>query len=77
MDLLTSIRHTVVPMVMGWLMTLPIGPYIDERAVETALVALLGAAYYAVMRVLEERGIKVASFLVGLGVTVAPKYQDD
>jgi len=77
MDLLTSIRRTVVPMVMGWLMTLPIGPYIDERAVETALVALLGAAYYAVMRVLEERGIKVASFLVGLGVTVAPKYQDD
>ena len=77
MDLLTSIRRTVVPMVMGWLMTLPIGPYIDERAVETALVALLGAAYYAVMRLLEERGIKVASFLVGLGVTVAPKYQDD
>ena len=64
-------------MVMGWLMTLPIGPYIDERAVETALVALLGAAYYAVMRVLEERGIRVASFLVGLGYTVAPKYQDD
>ena len=62
---------------MGWLMTLPIGPYIDERAVETALVALLGAAYYAVMRVLEDRGIKVASFLVGLGYTVAPKYQDD
>jgi hypothetical protein len=64
-------------MVMGWLMTLPIGPYIDERAVETALVALLGAVYYAVMRLLEERGIKVASFLIGLGVTVAPKYQDD
>ena len=76
-SLLTSIRRTVVPMVMGWLMTLPIGPYIDERAVETALVALLGAAYYAVMRVLEERGIRVASFLVGLGYTVAPKYQDD
>ena len=74
MDLLTSIRRTVVPMVMGWLMTLPIGPYVDERAVETALVALLGAAYYAVMRLLEERGVKVASFLIGLGFTVAPKY---
>ena len=66
-----------MPMVMGWLMTLPIGPYIDERAVETALVALLGAAYYAVMRLLEERGIRLASFLVGFGFTVAPKYQDD
>jgi len=63
-------------MVMGWLMTLPIGPYIDERAVETALVALLGAAYYAVMRLLEERGIRVASFLIGLGLTVPPKYDD-
>lgn len=65
-----------MPMVMGWLMTLPIGPYIDERAVETALVALLGAAYYAVMRLLEERGIRVASFLIGLGLTVPPKYDD-
>lgn len=62
-------------MVMGWLMTLPIGPYVDERAVETALVALLGAAYYAVMRLLEERGIRVASFLIGMGYTAAPKYQ--
>ncbi|HEY7823266.1 MAG TPA: hypothetical protein VIG24_10545 [Acidimicrobiia bacterium] len=57
-------------------MTLPIGPYIDERAVETALVALLGAAYYAVMRLLEERGIRVASFLIGLGLTEPPKYDD-
>ena len=63
-------------MVMGWLLTLPIGPYVDERAVETALVALLGAAYYAVMRVLEDRGVKVASFLIGLGFTVAPKYDE-
>ena len=62
-------------MVMGWLMTLPIGPYVDERAVDTALVALLGAAYYAVMRLLEERGIRVASFLMGLGFTVPPKYE--
>jgi len=75
-DLLTSIRRTVVPMVMGWIISLPIAPYVDERAVETALVALIGAAYYAVMRLLEERGIKVASFLIGLGFTVAPRYED-
>ena len=62
-------------MVMGWLMTLPIGPYVDERAVETALVALLGAAYYAVLRLLEERGIRLASLLIGLGVTLPPKYE--
>ena len=64
-------------MVMGWVATLPISPYVDEAAVETALVALLGAAYYAVMRLLEERGIKVASFLIGLGFTVAPRYEAD
>ena len=76
-DLLTSIRRTVVPMVMGWVATLPISPYVDEAAVETALVALLGAAYYAVMRLLEDRGVKVASFLIGLGFTVAPRYEDE
>lgn len=76
MDLLTSIRRTVVPMIMGWVVSLPIAPYVDESAVETALVALLGAVYYAVMRVLEERGIRVASFLIGMGVTVPPKYDE-
>ena len=62
-------------MVMGWVATLPISPYVDETAVETALVALLGAAYYAVMRLLEDRGVRVASFLIGLGFTVPPKYE--
>jgi len=75
-NLQTSIRRTVVPMIMGWLLTLPIGPYVDEGAVETALVALVGAAYYAVMRVLEERGVRIASLLIGFGVTVPPVYED-
>ena len=75
MDLQTSIRRTVVPMVMGWIASLPIAPYVDQAAVETALVALLGAAYYAVMRILEDRGVKAASFLIGMGVTVPPKYE--
>jgi hypothetical protein len=48
---------------------------VDAAALETALVALLGAAYYAVLRLLEDRGIRVASFLIGFGLTVAPKYQ--
>lgn len=77
MNLQTSIRRTVVPMVMGWLASLPIAPYVDERAVETALVAVLGALYYAVLRVLEERGIRIASLLIGLGVTLPPSYGDD
>ena len=76
MDLQTSIRRTVVPMLMGWIASLPIAPYVDQASVETALVALLGATYYAVMRILEDRGVKVASFLIGMGVTVPPKYDE-
>jgi hypothetical protein len=64
-------------MVMGWVATLPISPYVSEPLVETALVAIIGAVYYAVMRLLEERGVKVASFLIGMGYTAAPKYQAD
>lgn len=76
MDMATSIRRTIVPMVMGWIASLPIAPYVDQSAVETALVALLGAAYYAIMRLLEERGSALASFLIGMGVTAAPRYDD-
>jgi len=60
---------------MGWVASLPIAPYVDEASVETALVALLGAIYYAVMRVLEQRGVRAASFLIGMGATVPPKYE--
>ena len=77
MDLLTSLRRTIIPMVMGWVLSLPIAPYVDAAALETALVALLGAAYYAILRLLEDRGVRIASFLIGLGFTVAPKYQGE
>ena len=76
MNLQTSIRRTVVPMVMGWLLSLPIAQYVDETAVETAIVAVLGAVYYAIMRVLEDRGVKAASLLIGMGVTLPPTYDD-
>ena len=77
MNLQTSIRRTVVPMVMGWLLSLPIAPYVSETAVETAIVAILGAVYYAVMRLLEVRGVKVASLLIGMGVTLPPTSEGD
>jgi hypothetical protein len=62
-------------MVMGWVLSLPVAPYVDATAVETAIVAILGAAYYAILRVLEDRGIRLASLLIGLGVTLPPKYE--
>ncbi len=77
MNLQTSIRRTVVPMVMGWVLSLPVAPYVDATALETAIVAILGAAYYAVMRLLEERGVRIASLLIGMGVTLPPHYDTD
>ena len=76
MDLRTSIRRTVVSMVMGWVASLPIAPYVDAAAVETALVAILGALYYAIFRLLEDRGYAWAALAIGLGPTPAPAYHD-
>lgn len=77
MDLLTSIRRTVVPMVMGWLASLPIAPLVDAEQVEAALVVLLGAAYYSVLRWLEARGVDAAGWWIAFGRTPAPVYPDD
>ena len=63
-------------MVMGWVLSLPIAPYVDETALETAIVAIVGAVYYAAMRLLEERGIKLATFAIGLGPVGAPEYPE-
>jgi len=73
-NLQTSIRRTVVPMVMGWIASLPIAPLIDTVEVERALVVLIGAAYYAGLRFLEERGIDAAGWWIGFGRTSKPEY---
>jgi hypothetical protein len=77
MDLLTSIRRTVVPMVMGWLASLPIAPLVDSVEVERALVVLLGAAYYTILRWLEARGVDAAGWWIAFGRTPAPVYPED
>lgn len=74
MSLTTSIRRTVVPMVMGWVASLPFAPLIDTQQVEAALVVLLGAAYYSTLRFLEERGIDAAGWWIAFGRTPAPQY---
>jgi hypothetical protein len=78
-NLLTSIRRTVIPFIMGWLLSLPIGPYIatDAAAVEAGLAVIIGAIYYVVMRVAEEQGIPVASFFLAFGRTTSPIYAED
>jgi hypothetical protein len=74
--LLTSVRRTVVPMVMGWLASLPVAPLIDTAEVERALVVLLAATYYTVLRMLEARGVDAAGWWIAFGRTPAPKYDE-
>jgi len=76
-DLLMSVRRTVVPMVMGWIASLPVAPLIDAAEVERALVVLLAAGYYTVLRTLEARGVPAAGWWIAFGRTPAPVYPED
>ena len=76
MNLQTSIRRTVVPMVMGWIASLPIAPLVDTQQVEAALVVLLGAAYYSTLRFLEDRGVDAAGWWIAFGKTAKPEYPE-
>jgi hypothetical protein len=75
-DLLTSIRRTVVPFVMGWIATQPLSAFVDTAEVEAALVVLLGSVYYASLRWLEVRGVDAAGWWIAFGRTPAPRYAD-
>lgn len=75
MNLLISIRRTVVPAIAGAIMASAIGPFVDEALLTEALVALSTALYYVVFRVLEDRGWAFATTL--LGGAVPPSYEAD
>ncbi len=76
MNLQTSIRRTVVPMVMGWVALLPIAQFVDVEQVEAALVVLLGAVYYSTLRWLEVRGVDAAGWWIAFGRTPKPEYPE-
>lgn len=73
-DLLTSIRRTVVPMVMGWVASLPLAPFIDQAELERLLVIALAGGYYAALRWLEDRGVDAAGWWIAFGRTPQPHY---
>lgn len=75
-DLVTSLRRTVVPFIMGWIATVPIAQFVDTAEIEKALVVLIGSAYYAVLRFLESKGIPAASWWIAFGRTPAPTYPE-
>lgn len=73
-----SLIRTVVPLLVGWLLSLPIVPAVlhglavtDTATVSAAATAILTAAYYAAARALEHR---FPAFGVLLGVPAAPTY---
>jgi len=76
MNLQTSIRRTIIPMIMGWVASLPIAPFVDSAELERALVVLLAGAYYTILRVLEERGVDAAGWWIAFGRTTPPEYFD-
>lgn len=76
MNLQTSIRRTVIPMIMGWVASLPVAPLIDSAELERALVVVLAGAYYAALRFLEERGLDAAGWWIAFGRTPKPEYRD-
>ena len=76
MNLQTSIRRTVIPMIMGWVASLPVAPLIDSAELERALVVVLAGTYYAALRFLEERGIDAAGWWIAFGRTPKPEYRD-
>jgi hypothetical protein len=63
-------------MVMGWVATLPVAPFVDSAELERALVVLFAGAYYSVLRFLEERGVDAAGWWIAFGRTPAPEYLD-
>lgn len=73
-DLLMSMRRTIIPMIMGWIASLPIAPFVDVAELERALVVALGAAYYVALRWLENRGVNAAGWWIAFGRTPKPAY---
>jgi len=74
--MLTSIIRTVVPYLVGWIVTLLATAGVDvsdelRNSLATLLAFLIGTVYYVVVRFLEKKWPKLG-FL--LGVPTAPVY---
>lgn len=69
--LLPSIIRTVVPLVVGVILgqAARIGLGLDPGAVTSIVTAVLGAGYYAIVRVLEAQFPAIGRWLLALGFT--------
>lgn len=73
--MLTSIRRTLIPVIVGAAMASALGPYLDENLLTEALVALFTAVYYVGLRMLERAGFAWATVMLGGGSE--PEYTVD
>lgn len=75
-DYATSIVRTATPVVVGWLLSSAIGPYVDPEIAQEAVAALISVAYYGAVRFVEVKlGKEWAGWLLGLAVP--PTYRID
>lgn len=75
-DYSTSLVRTATPVVVGFLLSTVVGPYLDPELTREAVAALLAVGYYTVARFLEvQLGLEWAGWL--LGVAIPPKYRID
>lgn len=77
MNLLTSIRRTVIPFFVGWILSLPVGRLFDESELTGLLTVALGTVYYVAARWAEEQGLPWASWFIAFGPTTTPHYDVD
>lgn len=71
--MLPSIIRTVVPLIVGWLLSIPVvaGLGIDQSALETLFSTLISIVYYVVVRQIEKYYPKAG---ILLGYPAAPSY---
>lgn len=73
LNLLLSIRRTVVPILVGLIMASFIGNYVsDVQELQNVLSSVIAAVYYAVIRVIETKWPKIG---ILLGAKAQPNYK--
>lgn len=70
-DLLVSIRRTVVPIIVGSLLSTFLGGHVDPQALQSVIGGAISAVYYTVIRLLE---LKLPELGVLLGARKQPIY---
>lgn len=71
-NLLVSIKRTLIPIIIGAVAASFLGQYVDPVALERVLSGIISAVYYLVIRFLETKAPSVG---ILLGSKAQPKYE--